>query len=160
MVDKDTLKKIFFLKDLPDHVLEKIGKIAQIRTYEKDQILYHQDENQNVVFMLVDGLVSLNSRSQKGLSMTLDEVTPGRIFGVPALLNDACGAFTAVCAKPCTMIALSAPKMRDLFDEDFEIGHIFMRKMVEMYKSRREMHTKQFVHSLKTHPEIKRFAEY
>lgn len=159
MVNKETLKKIFFLKDLPDHILEKIGQISQINEYDANHILYRQGDEQDIFFMLLKGKVSLNSQSQKGLSMTLDKVLPGRIFGVPALLNDSCGAFTAVCAEDCSMITLSGRKMRQSFAGDFEIGHVVMRKLVEMYKLRRDMHTHQFLHSLKSHPEIKKFDE-
>ena len=156
MVTKSMLQKIHFLMDLPDHILQKIGEIAIIQEYDADHVIYKQDEVQNTFYMLIAGKVLLNSTSQKGLTMTLDEVRPGRIFGVPALLHDSRGAFTAVCAKPCTLITLAGPQMRKLFTDDFEIGHIVMRKLVEMYKMRRDMHTQQFLHSLKTHPEIQK----
>lgn len=159
MVKKEMLKQIYFLKDLPDHILEKIGEIAQFQDCGNQEILYRQNEVQTVLYMLLKGKVLLNSRSSKGQSFTLDEVLPGRTFGIPALLNESCGTFTAVCAEPCSMITLSGKKMQQLFEDDFEIGHVLMREMVEMYKIRRELHTQQFVRSLKTHPEIKQFGE-
>lgn len=148
------LKKIHFLKDLPEHILQKISEIAHTKKIKADQSVYKQDEIQTSFYMLVSGKVVLESRSSKGITMVVDEVLPGRILGVPSLLQDSKGSFTAVCAQPSTLIVISGKEMRQLFTDDYEIGHIVMRKMVEMYKLRRDMHTQQFIQSLKTHPEI------
>jgi CRP/FNR family cyclic AMP-dependent transcriptional regulator len=156
MVHKQLLKKIFLLQDLPDHVIEKIGEISDIQTYDTNDVLYSQDEFQTIFYMLLSGKVLLNSTSNSGFSMTLDTVLPGRIFGVSSVLSEPRGAFTAVCSEPCKLIAASGKQMRLLFTQDFEIGHIVMRKMVEMYKHRRDLHTQQFLDSLKTHSEIKK----
>jgi len=44
--------------------------------------------------------------------------------------------------------------MRQLFEENFEIGHFLMLKVAAIFKSRMEMHTRQFLHSLAVHPEV------
>ena len=38
MVENKLLKKIGFLKDLPDAMLEKVGSIANLETFDKDNI--------------------------------------------------------------------------------------------------------------------------
>lgn len=157
MVEKDALKQIHFLKDLPDHTLEKVGAIAQMNYYGEEQILFRQKEEQSLLYMLVSGSVFLTSRDAYGKALTLDEVLPGRTFGVPALLDESSGTFTAICAEECTMITILGKKMRRLFEEDFETGHLLMKKVVELFKVRVEMHTDQFLHSLKIHPEISKF---
>ena len=40
MVENKLLKKIGFLKDLPDAMLEKVGAIAQLETFDKENILF------------------------------------------------------------------------------------------------------------------------
>ena len=159
MVTISMLKKISFLQDLPEHILQKIGEVATIQEFDAGTVIYEQDQPQSTFYMLVSGKVGLNSKSQKGITMTLDNVLPGRIFGVPALLSDSRGSFTAVCSEPSTVIKVSGRDMRDLFTQNFEIGHIVMRKMVKMYKSRRDMHTEQFLKFLKTHPEIRKLQD-
>ncbi len=156
MVEKETLKHIYFLKDLPDHILEKVGQIARIQEFGEETILFRQNEEQTTLYMLLKGKVFLNSRSAKGQSLTLDEVLAGRTFGVNSLLNETSGNFMAICAEPCKMIILSGEKMKQLFKQDFEIGHVFMRKVVELFKIRTDRHTNQLLQSLKIHPEIKK----
>lgn len=156
MVEKDILKKIVFLKDLPDIILDKIGAIAQLETFDEECILFRQNQAQKLLYMLVSGKVFLNSRSAvSGKSLTLDEVSAGRTFGVSALIGHSSSTFTAICAETSSIITVSGEQMRQLFEQDFEIGHSLMLKVVELFKSRMEMHTSQFLHSLATHPEIR-----
>lgn len=155
MVGKETLSKINFLKDVPEDVLEKVGAIAQLENYDEESILFRQNQKQTLLYMLVEGKVFLNSRSVSGKSLTLDEIGPGRTFGVSALMGEASSTFTAVCAENCTIVTLSGVQMRQLFENDFKAGHILMAKVVESFKRRMDVHTKQFLKSLASHPEIK-----
>jgi CRP-like cAMP-binding protein len=155
MVEKEYFKKIAFLKDMPDRILEKIGAISQLETFDEESVLFRQNQEKALLYMLVSGKVFLNSRSGSGKFLTLDEVTPGWTFGVSALLGGHSSTFSAVCAETSTMITVSGEQIRQLFLEDFEIGHAVMLKVVELFKSRMEMHTGRFLHSLANHPEIK-----
>ena len=157
MVEKQILKQIHFFKGLPDDILEDLGRIAIFENFKEEDVLFRQNQKQMFLYMLISGKVFLNSRSFLGKSLTLDEVKPGRIFGVPALFNESSGIFTAICAEDSSMVTMSGEQLHKLFEQDFRIGHILMRKIVEMFKIRREMHTRQFMHSLKTHPEISKF---
>ncbi|MBT7261706.1 MAG: cyclic nucleotide-binding domain-containing protein, partial [Desulfobacula sp.] len=120
MVEKDILEKIVFLKDLPEPVLEKIGNIAHLETFDEEGILFRQNQEQIFLYMLVSGKVFLNCRSTLGRSLTLDEVLPGRTFGVSALMGETSSTFTAVCVEPCEIITISGEKMRELFENDFK----------------------------------------
>ena len=154
MVEKHDLKKINFLKDLPDSILEKIGSIAQLESFDEESILFRQNQEQTLLYMLVSGKVFLNSRAASGKSLTLDEVSAGRTFGVSALMGESSSTFTAICAETSSIITISGEQMRKLFEQDFEIGYTLMLKVVEIFKSRMEMHTRQFLHSLASHPEV------
>ncbi len=154
MVDSDILKQIVFLKDLSDPILEKIGAIAQCETFDGESILFRQNQGQTLLYMLVSGKVLLSCKSSAGNALTLDEVSPGRTFGVSALMGETSSTFTAVCAQNCEIITLSGEQMHQLFEKDFKIGYYLMLKVVSIFRSRMKMHTHQFLHSLASHPEI------
>jgi CRP-like cAMP-binding protein len=154
MVDKIVLKKIGFLKDLPDAMLEKVGAIVRLETFDKDDILFKQNQDKTHLYMLVSGKIFLNCGLESGKSITLDEVSPGRTVGVSSLLGIYPSTFTAICAEPSSIITVSGEDMRRLFLEDFEIGHVLMLKVVESFRTRMRMHTRQFLHSLLNHHEI------
>ncbi len=154
MVENKLLKKIGFIKDLPDAMLEKVGAIALLETFEKDNILFKQNQEKTHLYMLVSGKVFLNCSFASGKSLTLDEVSAGRTVGVSSLFGVYPSAFTAICSEPSSIITVSGHDMRQLFLEDFETGHALMLKVVKIFRSRMVMHTRQFMHSLLNHNEI------
>ena len=154
MVENKLLKKIGFLKDLPDAMLEKIGAIAELETFDKESILFRQNQEKAHLYMLVSGKVFLNCSFASGKSLTLDEVSAGRTVGVSSILGVYPSAFTAICAETSSIITVSGQQMRQLFLEDFETGHALMLKVVEIFRSRMRMHTRQFLHSMLNHHEI------
>ncbi len=155
MVGIDTLKKIHFLQDLSDEILEKIGAVAQLETFDEEAILVRQDQKLHLIYMLISGKIFSNCRSASGTALTLDELSPGQAFGVSSLVGDSLATFTAICAEECTVITLSADQMIKLFEQDYKVGYVVMQQVVELCKSKMNKHTLNFLHSLAIHPSIK-----
>lgn len=154
MVEKQTLKKIGFLTEMPDAILEKVGVIAQLEDFDEESILFRQGQEQTLLYMVLSGRVFLNCRSGQGKALTLDEVSAGRTFGVSSILGESYSTFTAICAQPSSIITISGEQMKQLFEADFQIGYTMMLKFAGLFRSRMEMHTRQFLHSLAMHPDI------
>lgn len=154
MVGIDVLKKIDFLKDLPLDILEKIGVIAQLETFDEESILIRQDQKQHLVYMLVSGKIFLNARSSSGKNLTIDELLPGQTFGVSSLLGASWATFTAICAQESLVVTLSALQMIQLFESDYKLGYRFIQQVVHLFKTRKNRHTQQFLKSLAAHPAL------
>lgn len=152
MVGIDTLKKIHFLQGLSDEILEKIGAVAQLETFDEEAILVRQDQKLHLVYMLISGKIFSNCRSSSGAALTLEELSPGQTFGVSALIGDSLATFTAICAEECTVITLSADQVMKLFEQDYQVGYVVMQQVVELCKSKMNRHTRQFLQSLAMHP--------
>lgn len=152
MVEIDILKKIHFLRELPEKILEKIGSIAQLETFEEEAILVRQDQKLHLIYMLISGKIFLNCRSASGKALTLDELSPGQTFGVSSIIGDSLATFTGICAEDCTVITLSADQMAQLFEQDYKVGYVVMQQVVELFKDRMSKHTRLFLHSLAKHP--------
>lgn len=158
MVEIGELKKVLFLKDLPEEMLTKMAGVATIETMGEEAILFRQGENLDHVYALIDGLVFLNSKSPSNKMLTLDEVTPGRCFGVAAIIAETTSTFTAICAQECRIIKLAGKEILALCDEDQALGLTIMTRMVHLFKSRMDRHTRQFIQSIATHPAVRQLA--
>lgn len=154
MTDIKDLKKINFVKDLPESILGKLAEIAQTETFDEEAVLIRQDQDQHLIHMLVSGRVFLNCRASGGRSLTLDELRPGQTFGVSALLENSPSTYTAICAEECDIITLASAQMLQLFEKDHTIGYTVMQRVVEKFKTRMNRHTEQFLLSLARHPSI------
>ncbi len=154
MVSINDLKRINFIKELPDEILEKIGTVAQLETFDEEALLVRQDQAQHLIYMLVSGTVFLNCRGTGGKAYTLDELSPGQTFGVSALLDNSPATYTAICAEECTLVTLASAQMLQLFKSDYTIGYTVMQRVVEKFKTRMNLHTTQFLASLANHPAV------
>ena len=156
MVGIETLKKVDFLKAFPDPILEKMGSLVREIGVDKDTVLIQQGDRQEVVYILLEGRVVLNCKALDGQLIALNELAPGSACGVTALLGeDASNAtFTAVCTEPCRILTLAAPEVLNYFDSDHQTGYLVMRRVVDVFQTRRNNHTQQFLHSLAIHPDL------
>lgn len=156
MVEKQILKTIFLLQDIPEPMLEKISLNTQIQTIKAQTVLFEKDQALKRLYMLTSGVVHLTIRTASGQNLILDKVTAGRTFGIASLMEESSSSFSAVCAEDSSVITISSQKMHQLFVEDFKMGHQLMSRIVKLFKDRLERHTSQFLHYLSTHPEIEK----
>ncbi|MCK5311085.1 MAG: cyclic nucleotide-binding domain-containing protein [Desulfobacteraceae bacterium] len=156
MIQIEQLKKILFFEGLSDEILTEIGKIATITTYEEETELFKQNQNLSKFYMLLSGKIFLNSRSPNGVSLTLDEVTEGRSFGLSAIMGDVESSFTAICAEQSEVITIDNDDMLKLFENNRKLGYQITLRVVQLFQSRMNKHTQQFLQSIANHPEIKK----
>lgn len=156
MVQIEQLKKILFFQGLSDEILTEIGNIAIIETYEEETEFFKQNENLSHFYMLLSGKIFLNSRSPNGVSLTLDEVTKGHSFGLSAIMGEVESSFSAICAEKSEVIIINNDKMLELFKKNRELGYLITLRMVQLFQSRTNKHTQQFIKSIADHPEIKK----
>ena len=156
MIKKEELKQILFLKNIDEKILEKIKPAANIQNFKANQVLFRQNQKLSSFYMVLKGKVFLNTTSSEGEILTLDEIISGYSFGASAFLDNELSSFTAICAEPTTIITFSSKKMKDLFKKEKDIGYLILLQTAQLFKSRLVKHTRQFLHSLANHPEIKK----
>ena len=155
MVDIEELRQIFLFKDLADEELQKIAAVAEIEDVVPETVLFRENEKLDTFYLLLTGRVILSCRSPAGVDLTLSEVLPGGSFGVSAFIAETRSAATAVCVDPCRAITISGRKLADLFENDPGLGYSIMLRVVQLFKSRMNQRTEQFLRSMARHPAVK-----
>lgn len=156
MIQIEQLKTILFFQNLSDIMLTEISGIAQLETHEEETELFKQYQNHSRFYMLLSGKIFLNSRSPVGTSLTLDEVTPGHSFGLSAIMGNVESSFSAICAEKSEVITIKSDKMLKLFEKNHDLGYLIMLRVVQLFQSRMNKHTQQFLQAIASHPEIKK----
>ncbi|WP_022668910.1 Crp/Fnr family transcriptional regulator [Desulfospira joergensenii] len=155
MVGIEKLKKINFLKNLPEEVLEKISTVAQLENFDEETILIRQDQVQHLIYMLVSGKIYINCRAASGKVLTLDELTSGQTFGLSSLLDNSPSTYTAICAEDSKVISISSEQLLELANSDHTTGYHLMKQVVEKFKTRMTRHTRLFMAALAAHPAVR-----
>lgn len=155
MVPTEELKQIALLKDLSEEVLEKIGAVAELADFAQETVLFQENQKLKTFYMLLKGRVLLRCTSSAGAVLPLGEVLPGSSFGVSSFIPGTRSSATAVCTEPCRVIGLSGEKLTAVFQADPGLGYTIMLRVVQLFKSRMNQRTEQFLGSLTRHPDIK-----
>jgi CRP-like cAMP-binding protein len=156
MISKQELRRMYVLKDIPERDLERIAEVAQLQIYSADSILFRQNEELKYFYMVLSGQISLSIDVVSDVSIILGTVRPGYSCGISAFIPGSRSSSTAMCDESCELICLSAARMSELFEQDWDLAYHFMYRMVRIFKSVMDHRTSIFLKSLENHPDIQR----
>ncbi len=154
MVDKHELRRISLIRDMPDDMLELLGKIGELKIFSDGALLFNEGESLEQCYMLLSGTVLLEVHPVSDLIITLDNLEPGTCFGLNSLIPGSTTQNSAVCAQSCELFCLPAHKLNGLFTEHNDLGYQFMYRIMRTFKERMEHRTQLFLRALRNHPEL------
>ncbi|MFP4667674.1 MAG: cyclic nucleotide-binding domain-containing protein [Desulfobacterales bacterium] len=147
MIEIADLKKINMLKSLDDKKLELMSDTASLESRRKGSFFFHDGSEADRIYGLLSGRVGLAVAKHPEHHTWLVEIGPSNSFGISAAIFVP-GAKYMYCAKALSGVkALSwkGDELRDLFEEDFELGYRIMSEMARMVKDRLTVVNIQFV---------------
>ncbi|MFW6011100.1 MAG: Crp/Fnr family transcriptional regulator [Desulfosalsimonas sp.] len=147
MIEVADLKKINMLKSLDDKKLERMRDLASLETKRKGDFFFHGGSDAERIYGLLSGRVGLAVAKHPEHHTWLVEMEPSNSFGVSAAIFVP-GKKYMYCAKALTDVkALSwrGEDLKDLFEEDPELGYHFILEIARMVKDRLTVVNIQFV---------------
>jgi CRP/FNR family cyclic AMP-dependent transcriptional regulator len=82
------LKKIHFLADLPDEILDSLAAKSKSTNFPKQTIIITERDETSSLYIILSGKVRVFSSDEKGKEVTLFIQEAGTYFGELALLSD------------------------------------------------------------------------
>src|SRR5438093_11673155 len=94
-VDAKVLKQLKNLSRLWASQLDKLARSLTVRTFKKDEIVFGQDEQARLVYLLISGvaMVSYNGHERQTIVSLL---SPGEFFGLDSLIPESRHPFMCV----------------------------------------------------------------
>lgn len=143
LYDKDTLKKIDFLKSIRlfegikkrdlIHILENL----QERTYLKGETIFTQGDIGRALFIVFSGKIALSRLdSDAEKSEILAEVQPGEFFGEMALLEEMPRTATVYALEDTQVFMLFKIKLETLFFARPRIGVVIATQLAKIMSAR------------------------
>ena len=132
----ETLRRISFLQGIdPDH-LQQIGSIAEIRAYNANEILFHEGETAEHVYLVVTGKIMLELCPATVYQKNLMSVGPGEMLGWSSFVEQRNYASTGVVVAPTRLVEIDGKRLRAICDKDPEFGYDFMHRMMRALAKR------------------------
>jgi CRP/FNR family transcriptional regulator len=82
------LKRINLFHCLSSEELDRLGELAQHRSYQRRQIIFDPQERGAAIYLLKQGRVKLSRFDERGKELTLAILEEGEFFGEEALLGE------------------------------------------------------------------------
>jgi CRP-like cAMP-binding protein len=134
MVDRLTAKGVFdFLR--PDQV-NAISEASEKLSCVAGEIVYERGAKADHFFTILKGSVALRLPGKEGVSIAIDELTNGAMFGSCVCFNRDSYALTAQCTEDSELLKIESAVLRNLMDEDLMMGYGLQTRISEIYFTR------------------------
>jgi len=130
-----------FLRELCPGDLDKVAEIASSRSVSAGTVLYQEGDVCETLYLVSSGLVALDMCMPRQGCTRILTIGLGEIIGWSALFADATMAVRASVLQDGTLVALPAAELRQLCDDDHDIGYAIMQQ-VSVALSRRLLATR------------------
>ena len=154
MVTKEELKKIVMLTYLTDSMLEKLARIVDVLSFEKDDIIFRENAPAERYYMMHAGNVVLEQRISEEVTAIVGSIKPGYSFGWSAMLEDGIYTVDAICVEPSKVYSFKREKIHKLFEQDPEMGLRMYQRLLVIIKKRLDYRTDQFRKAIMDHPDM------
>lgn len=134
-IDKtQVLNRAELFAGLPRATLAAIALIAELRSFEKGDVIYSVGDEADDVYVLVSGLVEFTLGGESGPQSLASIVMSSRhVFGWAALVDGQPRRVAAAdCLEASTVLAISGRRLMEILETDPSAGFLVMRRLSDM----------------------------
>jgi CRP-like cAMP-binding protein len=143
---RETLEGIHFLDGVSPAHLEQIAAVAQVREYDRSDIVFREGEVADSVYLVVSGKLSLELSPSTTERKQIVNVGPGEMLGWSSLIEQPRYVAAAVVVEPTRLVRIDATRLWEICDEDPRFGYDFMRRAVLALAKRLTITWRQLSH--------------
>lgn len=145
-VDKQvlsTLKGCAVFAVMDDAELEKLAGSIIVKRYDAGTTIFKAEDGANELFVVQEGKVALqtvlkNESKQVSRRITVDTATRNEIVGWSAIVEPYVYTLTAVCVQNSTVLSINGVKLRQLLQDNHDIGFGVLKEVIKVVASRLE----------------------
>ena len=129
------LRSLSLFTELDDGELEFIAKHMTVHKMEDKDIVVHQGDTGESMFVLAEGLLEVLIKQQDGTQIKVADLAPGTFFGEKSLLTGDPRSATILCVAESMICEITKPCISELLQRNPALADTLSRAVVE-----RDMH--------------------
>ncbi len=134
MAEQLTAQQVFgFLR--PDQI-HAISETADKVRYAAGDTIYERGAKAEHFFTVLSGEVTLRLPGKQGVSITIDQLTKGAMFGSCICFHRDSYALTAQCTDDAELLKIRGSVLDDLMNDDRTMGYALLSRISEIYYGR------------------------
>ena len=134
MAERLTAQEVFeFLR--PEQV-DVISEVSEKISCRAGDIVYEMGAKADYLYTVLKGEVALRLPGKGGVSIIIDQLTKGAMFGTCVCFDRDSYRLTAQCTKDTEILKIDATVLKKLMDEDLVMGYGLQTRISEIYFGR------------------------
>ena len=119
----------------PEQV-EAISDNAEEICLKAGQSVYRQGDSADHIFAVVEGQVALRLPREDGVSLLIEEITEGALFGSCVCFELDTYSLSAQCTEDSKLLSISSATLKNLMDQDLTMGYAVQTLISRTYFQR------------------------
>ena len=118
MTEREFLHSVPLLARLGDASLDAILRLTRRRRFRKDEVIFHEKEAGDSLFIILHGRVKVAIFGDDGKEVTLSTLSEGDFFGEMALLDSEPRSATTIAEEDCELLSLQQADFMRALEQD------------------------------------------
>ena len=119
----------------PDQV-RTISDVAKVAEYQAGETIYEKGSKADHFYVVLNGQVSLRLPGQSGVSIQIDELTEGAVFGSCICFQLVNYSLNAQCTSDSKLLKIESATLKELMDQDLLMGYTIQTQISRIYFKR------------------------
>jgi len=132
------LQNIDFFSDIDGDTLEKIKKKTTLKSFEKNNFIYFQDDKPNHIYFVKNGRVKIGTYSGEGREVIKTILENGEVFGEQFLLENTKMENYAQAMEPSCLLVIERSEFQKIMEQNsfvaIRMAEIFGRRLQKLEK--------------------------
>jgi CRP-like cAMP-binding protein len=141
------LRKIPIFSDLTDKELKEVEKIAHLRKYSANELIFHQGTPGNGMYVIMSGSVDIMEELRDNQFQHLTSLKKGDFLGELSLLDESPRSAAAICKENSEIIGIFRPDFLDLVNRKPGIGTKILFRLARVLGERLRMTNEMLQHA-------------
>ncbi len=119
----------------PEH-LQMISGLGRLIELDADEYVAHEGERATTFYIIRHGAIALELRGAGHAVLVVDTKLDGDIVGLSWLFAPYRWQFDGRTTEQCSLVAIEGARLRDLCEDDHELGYQLMRRFAAEVQQR------------------------
>jgi len=119
----------------PDQV-RSLSETAEEVTLAAGSVVYQKGQAAQHLYVIIEGQVALRLPVRSGVSVLVDQLGAGAMFGSCVCMDLATYTLAAQCTEPTRLLKIDAMLLKKLMDDDLRMGYAIQTQISKIYFQR------------------------
>ena len=137
MISPELLRRYPFFGPLNENQRKAIAMVADEIQMKVKQVIFEECQAADALYLLIEGDIDLTYKSEeefypkKTKVFSVGEINPQEVFAISALIEPYEYNATATVTKDGRAIKIDAKALRELIEQDIQLGYILMHQIAK-----------------------------